>query len=238
MSIGRGWLTRRYQFIVLDDASGGPARRFRISPRALLLFMLALIAAGATAGWLAAGQRARPPMAPAHPEWKQQLQQAHNRLAEADAELRIRNARIAALNQELQQSKRQIDTLSHRIRIYESILEARKTAGVRILRAHARWAASDAIAYDIVLVKGGNYPRRVSGRLRLVALAGDGRKKVVPLSDGEPELPYRLETHTFLHGRIPWTETWRPARLRVIRLNRKGEPRDQVDIRIEEEPDA
>ena len=233
MNAGRGWLARRFQVIVLDEFSGRTARRFRVSPRAVLATALALILAGGAGGWLAHRPSSAQSSASDHQE-KQALRLARNRLAESEAERRILQAQVTALKEELKHSRGEAEQLARRIRAYESILEARKTTGVRILRASARWIMPPAIAYDIVLVKGGNYPRRVAGSLRLIALDDDGRQMAIQASNDAPELPYRMETHTFLRGTIPWKEDWRPTRLRIIRLNGKGEARDTLDIVIKE----
>jgi len=234
MSDRPGWLRRSFQVIVLDGASGAPARRFNITPRAVLGWGLLFGIACMIAGWLLATPWHDRASGIQSAQWQRQLQESRNQAAEARATLKIRNARIQALEEELARSERHARELASRIRIYESILEARKSAGVRILRAKAHWTPPNLIAWDIVLVKGGNYPRRVAGSLKLIGMDDGGHQALLRVADDET-LPYRMETHTFLRGSAPWLETWRPTRLRIIRLNHRGEARDQLDIVIEEE---
>ncbi len=231
----RSWLKRSFQVIVLDADSGSPARRFYTTPRAVLGWGALLVVICLTAGWLLATPLQHRAASHRTAEWQRQLQAVRDQLAEAQATLQIRDARIQALENELKRSEANAREMESRIRVYESILEARKGAGVRILTAKAHWMPPNLIVWDIVLVKGGNYPRRVTGSLKLIGMDDHGHQAL--LQPGHDEtLPYRMETHTFLRGSAPWTEAWRPTRLRIIRLNQRGEMRDSIDIAIEEEP--
>ena len=58
-------------------------------------------------------------------------------------------------------------------------------------------------------------------------------KQLLALGRKTAELPYRMESHTFLHGSLKWKQTWRPNHMQIIRINRHGSEGDQVEIAIE-----
>ncbi|MDQ6958731.1 MAG: hypothetical protein Q9M24_06410 [Mariprofundaceae bacterium] len=218
--------------MVLEPYGGKSVRRFNISIGRIFLIILILVLGSSVVTWFYV-----PHNVSSLPSRYYQLQQSNHdtsaKLAESEGELSLRNAQINALKAELKKAEQHTDTLTQRIRVYESILEARKSGGIRILRAKARWSNPALITYDIVVVKSGNYPRRVSGSLRLVARSSDGKESILHLGKDAPELPYHMETHTFLHGSYAWNQDWRPDHLLIIHLNRQGKVREQTEIEIQ-----
>ncbi|GMQ99893.1 MAG: hypothetical protein BMS9Abin18_0721 [Zetaproteobacteria bacterium] len=227
-----GTLRRPFQVMVLEPHGGKAVRRFNISIGRILLMMLILVLGSSVVTWFYA-----PHNVSSLPSRYYQLQQSNHdtsaKLAESEGELSLRDAQINALKAELKKAEQHADALTQRIRVYESILEARKSGGIRILRAKARWSNPGLITYDIVVVKSGNYPRRISGSLRLVARSSDGKEATLHLGKKAPELPYHMETHTFLHGSYAWNQDWRPDHLLIIHLNRQGKVREQTEIEIQ-----
>jgi len=227
-----GTLRQPFQVMVLEPRGGKTVRRFNISIGRILLVMLVLVLGSSVVTWFYV-----PHHASSLPSRYYQLQQSNHdtsaKLAEAEGELSLRDAQINALKAELKKTGQHTDTLIQRIRAYESILEARKSGGIRILRAKARWNNSGLITYDVVVVKSGNYPRRISGSLRLIARSSDGKEATLHLGKEAPELPYHMETHTFLHGSYAWNQDWRPDHLLIIHLNRQGKVREQTEIEIQ-----
>jgi len=156
-------------------------------------------------------------------------------LAERQAELSLRSAQIKSLRKELDREQARAERLQNRLQLYTSILDARKTTGVHILSVHAFWNRDSSIDYAVTLVKGGNYPRRVEGRIRMIVLDDTGRKHVLHAGDKSIDLPYRMETHTFLHGSCAWKQNWRPTRFLLLRIDRKGRVRERKEVRIQGE---
>lgn len=228
-----GTLRRPFQVMVLEPHGGKAIRRFNISIGRILLMMLILVLGSSIVTWFYV-----PHHASSLPSRYYQLQQSNHdtsaKLDEFESELSLRDAQINALKAELIKAGQHTDTLTQRIRVYESILEARKSGGIRILRARARWSNPTLITYDIVIVKSGNYPRRVSGSLRIIARNGDGKESTLHLGKKASELPYHMETHTFLHGSYAWNQNWRPDHLLIIHLNAHGKVREQTEIEIQE----
>lgn len=216
------------------DAHGGRPRRLRLRPVYLILALIVLLTAGAGLDhWLVQRrQQSANPLPPQYLHNQRLLVQAQHKLAETQAELSLRDERLAGLQEEMARQRLENERLKQRLQLYDTILQGRKGAGVHILKADAMWLDEGAIGFDVVLVKGGNYPRRVAGSLRIVAKDDQGHEVVVKAGDKHAELPYRMESHTFLHGSLRWKHAWQPQRLLFIRLNRKGEIREQVETPI------
>jgi len=161
-----------------------------------------------------------------------QLQRYESRLAEISSELAIKQSRLKNLQNEMRVQSGRIEQLNQRLQMLESILAAQKTSGIHILKAEASWQDRKTLAYSLVLVKGGSYPRRVTGSVRLTARGPDRQEHVLWLGEKQMELPYHMETHTFLHGKLEWALDWRPDRILVSRLDKKGAIREKIEIPI------
>jgi len=225
-------LCQPFQVMVLEPQGKKTVRRFDISIGRILFFVLILLLGSSSLTWFYAPKNTSP-----LPSLYYQLQRSNHdtraKLAEAEGELSLKNAQINALKTELKKEQRHADSLTQHMRVYESILEARKSGGIRILQARASFRNS-LITYDIVVVKSGNYPRRISGSLRLIARSSDGKESTLHLGKEAQELPYHMETHTFLHGSYVWNQDWRPTHLLIIHLNRQGKEREKTEIEIQE----
>lgn len=225
-------LRRPFQVMILEPRGGKDIRRFNISIGRILLFILIPVLASSGITWFYA-----PRHASSFPSRYYQLQQSNRdtstKLAEAEGELSLRDAQINSLKTELKKEQQHTDSLTQHLRIYESILAARKSGGIRILQARASFRNA-LITYDIVIVKSGNYPRRISGSLRLIARNNAGKEATLQLGKDGPDLPYHMETHTFVRGSYVWHQDWRPTRLLIIHLNRQGKEREKTEINIQE----
>lgn len=224
-------LRQPFQIMVLKPHGGKAVRHFSISIGRILFLMLILMLAGSGASWLLLPHHAPPP--PSRYDPLQRLHDTQAKLDEIEGELSLRDAQINALRTELRKTEQHTGALTQRIRVYESILGARKSGGIRILRATARWISPAILAYDIVIVKSGNYPRSVSGSLRLIASNSDGKEAILHLGKDDPDLPYLMKTHTFLHGNYAWKQNWRPDHLLIIHLDRQGKERERTEIEIQ-----
>ena len=216
----------------MDPYGNRAVRRFNMSLGRLSFIILIIMLGTASLTYLLL-PKGPPPPSTSYFQLQRLHQETQGKLAEAEGVLALKNEQISGLKTELQKKERQTEDLKQRINAYESILEARKSSGVHILRARAIWKSPKLLDYDIVLVKGGNYPRRVSGSLRITARSQDGHELMLELGKDAPELPYLVETHIFLHGSYEWNQDWRPDHLSIIRLNHKGENRDQMEIEIQ-----
>jgi len=221
--------------MIVDATAAGRPRRLRLRPITAIIMILILPGLGAWAGYRISSHdyfRLADEEEHARLAQRMQLRRYENQLAEAGSELALRQSQIESLKQEMQVQHEQAEQLKQRLHMFESILAAQKEADTHILKAEAEWQNGNMLTYRLILVKGGSFPRRVSGSIRLTARGPDGRAWVLPLGEKVNELPYRMETHTFLHGNLAWTRNWIPDRILVSRLNRKGAIREEIEIPI------
>ncbi|HKJ83393.1 MAG TPA: hypothetical protein VJ961_05150 [Mariprofundaceae bacterium] len=222
------------QIMVVDPLSGQRVRRFQVRWITLLAVMIALLSGAALLGYrLTVPHTTNDALLPQYLQLQRAHKKVQNRLAETEAALELKNKQFDALEKTLDDQRGRLEQLKQRITMYDSILDARRAGKTRILQAKAAWQDKNVLTYDIVLVKGGNYPRYVHGKLRLYVSDGAGHKQLLHLGHKAPELPYKMETHTFLHGSIQWKEDWRPDHMQIIRIDRHGSEGDQTEIAIQ-----
>ncbi|MDQ6971630.1 MAG: hypothetical protein Q9M30_03190 [Mariprofundaceae bacterium] len=230
-------LLKPYQLMVLEPEGGNTVRNMRVNLAVLLALTLILCLGSAFLAWHYAPPRSEMPSARFY-QLQQQNHDLRDRLATLKGEISLSTEQVAGLKNELLAAQQTNEELNQAKTIYQSILEARKTSGVRILRASARIEANGnpaegkQLRYSIVLVKGGNYPRSVTGSLLISAIGADGQTKALNLGKDHKGLPYHMETHVFLEGSVVWKEEWSPAKLHIIRLNYQGAKRDQMDVSL------
>ncbi len=225
-----GLLSPRHA-ILIDPASGKPARKFAFRPARWLFALLLLLAASAAAGaWLSApGTERRAKAAIAH--LSQENASLKRKLAETEAELDISRNEQAALKKELGKANARIEKLEARVRMFDAILAARKQPGLHLLQPRARWRGEDRIEIDMILVKGGNYPRAMAGKLRFLAEGPDGKAIALPLENSADALSWMVKDHTFLRAAISWKQAWRPDRLTAVLTRHQREiARETINI--------
>jgi len=232
------FLFKGYQLMLLEPEGGHTVRHMRINIASVLGIVLTLCLGSAALVWYYAPQQTED-LSARYYQLQQQNHDLRNQLATREGELAVAMQQIDGLKNELLNSQQQNEELRQSQNIYESILEARKSSGVHILRASARIEGRDPamggskLSYTIVLVKGGNYPRSVSGSVSIVALGGDGQKQTLQLDQKSAELPYIMDTHIFLEGNVIWQQDWLPVKLQITRMNAKGAERDQIEIDLD-----
>jgi len=230
-------LLKPYQLMVLEPEGGHTVRNMRVNLAALLVLTLILCLGSAFLTLHYAPPRNEIPSARFY-QLQQQNHDLRDQLATLKGEISLSTEQVAGLKNELLAAQQTNEELSQAKMIYQSILEARKTSGVRILRASARIETNGTpsgdklLRYSIVLVKGGNYPRSVRGSLLISAIGAEGQTKTMNLGKDHQGLPYRMETHAFLEDSIIWREEWVPEKLHIIRLNYQGAERDQMDVSL------
>ncbi len=230
-------LFKRYQLIVLEPREGRRVRNVRINLAAVMALALLISLGSAAMAWFYVPPRAVAGLPSARYDQLQQQQRTlRGRLATMNGEFTLARAQVDGLKNELLSSQRHSEALKQRLNIYVSILRARKSGGVHILRATAYMQDHTTLHYSLVLVKGGNYPRSVSGSIHITALDNKGQKLLLRLGKNTNGLPYRMDTHIFLDGKIAWRQDWQPSALRITRLNVKGEKRAQVEVELNPDP--
>lgn len=227
-------LIRPRQITVMDPLSGQRARHMQIRLITFLVVITVLLAGAAFLGHrLIVPQTTGEAILPQYMQLQREHKRLQDKLAETEATLELKNEQFDALKKTLDGQRTDMEQLKQRVAMYDSILDASKTGKTRILQAQATWQDGDVLTYDIVLVKGGTYPHYANGKLRIYVSDDSGHKQLLALGRKTAELPYRMESHTFLHGSLKWKQTWRPNHMQIIRINRHGSEGDQVEIAIE-----
>ncbi len=224
------------QIIILDGQSRKAARNLNLRPLSVILSLLGMLLLAFFSGTQFTSDSHVRNLVPQHLQLQRQYDRLHKRIAEADALNELKEQQIESLQHELLAQQRDITELSERLRMFESILEARKSTGIQLLNAEVRWSGKDTLHYRLTLVKGGNYPRYLSGSLALTARSPENEEIMLPLGKQPPRLPFRMETHTFLNGLATWEYDWYPDKLLAIVFDRKGKELLQKEISVEGAP--
>jgi len=225
-------LFKRYQLILLEPHGGKTVRNIRFHLAGALSIVIVISLCSAALAWFYAPQR-NAGVSARYYQLQQQNHALHNQIATFEGELAVASEQIDGLKNELLTSQQENEELRQSKTIYESILEARKASGVRILRASANMEEGKRLNYNIVLVKGGNYPRSVSGSVQIMALGSEGQQKELQAGPKGADIPYRMDTHAFLEGNVIWDQEWLPVKLQITRMNYQGAERDNLEIDIE-----
>jgi len=228
----RHWFRHR-QVVVTDASSGSAARHVIIRPLRMLLAALLLASAGFAAGLYFSPEPDTSAWTYRLSQLEQEKSELLSKSAEQDALLTLRNDEIDSLKQELESLRQSLASAKKRLTMFDSILNARKEQGINIVNASTRWLDGNRIAFQMLLVKGGNYPRRVSGHMLLAATNPAG-EEVRLMTEEDPEgLPYEMENHTVLKGSVDWTQEWKPDQVTIIVLNHRNKEVARKDITIE-----
>jgi len=226
------------QVMVLSQHSGKPAQNWRIRPSTLLAFPLAFMLIGMIVGAIYFPEHQVAEIIPQHIELQRQLERLHDQLASSEAGNDIKQAQIASLEESIQEQQENITKLQQRLNVFESILQTRKGHGTQLLQATIHPINDKNIAFSLLLVKGGSYPRFVRGSIQFITLNKQGKTIPLLFDKNKQSLPYRMETHTFLRGNLHWPEKINvPAKLQpitVILFDRKGRELSRTICTFEE----
>jgi hypothetical protein len=230
-------LIRPRQLILLDSHGGKPAKSLNV--RIIVVFLvclgviLATYIAGLNSSVSTGGVRS---LIPQHMQLQRQHDQLANELAEAKALIEMKERQLESTRDELSAQQESNNELSQRLRMFESILEARKGSGLQMLNSEAVWDGKSSIRYNLTLVKGGNYPRNISGYITLTAQSPESETIEIMLTKEETRLPFRVETHTFLRGLVDWEHEWYPDKVVVTAFDNRGKELLQTEILVEGTP--
>jgi len=194
------------QVMIIDADSKKAARNWSIRPITMLLIPLLLLIIGATAGSYYLPKQPTSKAQPQLIQLQNKFEHLHDQLASSEANNEVKQAQIFSLEDIIKQQQGTIDKSNRRLHVFESILEARKSQGTKLLRASIKHIDSESFSFNITLVKGGNYPRRLRGSIRFVTQDKQGENVRLLLKGTQRTLPFRIETHIFLQGQLHWPE--------------------------------
>lgn len=219
--------------MLLDSHGGKQTRNLKIRPISIILLFLGTFLVAFFLGLRLMPANNVQSLVPQHIQLQRQYDQLHSQLAEANALNDLKEQQLESMKQELLAQQNTENELNHRLRMFESILEARKGNGLQLLHADAKWADNENIQYNLTLVKGGNYPRYISGHIQMTAQSPEAETVDIELENQKTELPFRIETHTFLRGSAKWEHEWRPNKITVTFFNHRGKELLQTEISLE-----
>ena len=156
-------------------------------------------------------------------------EQLRSRLAKAEAERMLREEQLKQQQRLLSRQKQEIIPLRKRLSLLESILLKRRDKGTHILTASAGWKGKR-LQLNIVLVKGGNYPREVEGTIEVLAPKPEGAPVRLPLANDRERLKYRMKTHALLEQTLDWPYDWRPNQLFLILNDRHDREIERITV--------
>jgi len=160
-------------------------------------------------------------------------QQLQTQLTRKQAELALRDSQISGLKQQIHQDEQDRHFMQQRLSMFDDVLAARVVAGVHILNPEAYWRKQDGhINYQLVLVKGENYPRWALGHMQFTARLADG--KIIALSNtrGQTNIKYEITTHQFMEGTLLWDQQTAPTSLHVTLISKSGKNVRQADFPV------
>ncbi len=164
---------------------------------------------------------------------QQQKQALTEKLSETEALLALRDNQITSMQQLLQQDKQSIETMQRRLALFDEVLAERKVAGVHLLRPQAEWQDEHTIAYQLILVKGKNYPRWIIGHLLFTAVDSKGHSSILqPTKKSNSGRKIEMTTQAFIEGTLKWSQSWRPDSLHITLIDHKGRKKGETAIAI------
>ncbi len=211
--------------IMVIESNGRPAKSVYIRPFLLIMVPLVSMVLGAWLILVYMPPQQHESLQPLLFKLEQQFKETRRMLSASEAENAIKKAQIASLNSIIQQQEGRIEGLQQKIRVFDSVLQARKGARIQVLQASIHIDTPHELRYHITLVKGGNYPRHLQGSLAFSYRDAQGSTHLLQFKGGKQRLPYRMETHTFLQGAMYTTGlTPIPAHpaIELIVYNHKG----------------
>ena len=91
--------------------------------------------------------------------------------------------------------------------------------------------------FHVTLVKGGNYPRQLKGSIQFAAKNAKGESIPILFESNTSKLPYKMETHIFLQGKIHLanpTPLPDDTKVKLIIYNRSGKEIMRKSCQFEE----
>ncbi len=156
------------------------------------------------------------------------------KLAKTEALLSLRDAQIKSMTAELQRDKSERQRMQQRLDLFDQVLAERKVAGIHFLRPSASWQERRSIAYQLILVKGNNYPRWIIGHLTFTALDSKGHSiSLTPAQTARSGFKIEMTEQTFIEGALPWRQPWQAETLRITLIDHRGRNKGSIEIPIE-----
>jgi len=126
----------------------------------------------------------------------------------------LKDEQLNSLKEQISLQENEIVNITKQLHMFKSILDERKGTGIHVLESKVTWDKRK-ISWSSLFVKGGSFPRYLTGQYKLFALDDEGNK--VDLN--EEGMSYRIESHIFLQSTFDWRESWEPSKLELVIYN-------------------
>ena len=217
------WFKPR-QVVVMDAHGGKPARNFYVRSITVLLVLALLMGVPFVLGAWFAPFHSIQEMIPENLKLKRQNLELQRKLADANTLNALKDEQLDGLQEQIGVQEREVLELTKELHMFKSILEERKGKGIQILAHKASWQGNH-LLWQALFVKGGSYPRYLTGTYQIFALDEQEHRQAL-FDDAER---YRFESHAMLDKKIEWHEAWKPTKLELVIYNyRKKEVLKQV----------
>ncbi|MDQ6993519.1 MAG: hypothetical protein Q9M31_08585 [Mariprofundus sp.] len=154
-------------------------------------------------------------------------------LSRMQAEQALAHSQIEALKKQIHADMRTQHLMQKRLTWFDDVLEARTVKGVHILHPEAQWIKEqNLITYQLVLVKGENYPRWALGHMAFTTHTDDGKILRLKNTKGQSAIKYEMTTHKYLQGTLAWHSKDQPSTLHLTLINNYHKKIRQADFPI------
>ncbi|MDX8397038.1 MAG: hypothetical protein R8K49_01835 [Mariprofundaceae bacterium] len=225
------------QLMLLDGDSHKPAKSFKLRPISLIFFVALLLGLGAMISQYYFNETIHLSAPQSNPKQQATITLLQGNLAQYQAENSIKQAHINSLEAIITKQQKTQGKLESRLNILERIFKIRQGSVTQILQATLHNIDTKSVAFTIILVKGGNYPRRLRGSVQVLAHDKQGNEIKLLFNQKQDHLPYKVESHTFLHGTLYWpkhiSRNPKEQQLTVLILDRKGKELVRTSYTIE-----
>ncbi|ATX81466.1 hypothetical protein Ga0123462_0596 [Mariprofundus ferrinatatus] len=213
---------------------GGRSLSFRVYPVVLLIVAVLLVVTVSVIiiSALASDKQAYYLQEQQSRELQLKHEQLRKQSAETEALLSLSNAQIEAMKQELQRLVHKNSAMQKRLTMFDDVLAARKVKGVHLLRPSAAQQENNLISYNLILVKGDNYPRWAHGWLQFSILSADGNETVLLSPKGKDRVKFEMTGQEFIDGSLLGPNSWSPEQLIITVFNEKGKQTGRVTVPI------
>jgi len=226
MRSGRDILSKPIHFTIRRGAN----QHVVVHPAVLLLILLALLLTGAITAAHYFSQQQSNELLGEISHLQHEQKRLNQTLAENEALLALRDGQIEGLKQEMGQLRGEKIAMKKRLEMFDDVLASRKIKGVHFLRPNFVWADEHTITYQLILVKGENYPRWIKGHLEFSVIDASGQTVLLNNSKGRNRHKVEMTTHAFIEGRLRWPNNWQPQTLHVRLINHLGKQKGHIEI--------
>ena len=191
------------QIMVMHTGTGSPTKNYHLRPLTIIAIpMICLLIGSAISYRYVSLQPSKNDTRPILLQSQKKLADAHTTIAASAAENELKQAQINSLQSIIREQQNEIYHFKQQINVFNSILRARKGHFTEVIEASLKQITPFEMAFHVTLVKGGNYPRQLKGSIQFTATNAKGELVPILFEGNTSKLPYKMETHIFLQGKI------------------------------------